>query len=119
VTSAAANFQGAGASVDAFVVNSRARDAMNLLPAWWRPAITASMRRNPSAISTSWRTPATSPAERHPAPIQRNSSATSFSQWKTVYSDGLTLKDRNGAALPIFLTPGNHDVGNALAGPRS
>lgn len=118
VTTVAAAFQGATASVDAVEVNSRLRDAMNLLPGLAAPSdygVNAGVAfgnfdflANTGDIGSKSVIPPLS---------NGNSAATSFGQWKAIYADGLTLKDRTGAALPIFLTPGNHDVSNALGGP--
>jgi hypothetical protein len=45
-------------------------------------------------------------------PIQP--AATSWAQFSTDYLSGLTVKDGSGAAAPLFLAPGNHDVSNAI-----
>jgi 3',5'-cyclic AMP phosphodiesterase CpdA len=42
------------------------------------------------------------------------SSTDSWAQFQMAYVRSLTLRDNRGAALPIFLTPGNHDVSNAI-----
>jgi hypothetical protein len=42
------------------------------------------------------------------------SSATSWSQFRSVYMDGLKLQNRTGGKAPLYLVPGNHDVANAI-----
>jgi predicted MPP superfamily phosphohydrolase len=45
-------------------------------------------------------------------PIQ--SAAASWAQFKTDYLEGLTLVDRLGARIPVYVVPGNHDLSNAV-----
>ncbi len=119
VTSVSAAFQGATTPVDAVEVNGRARDAMNLLPGVAAPG-DYGVNAGVAFGNFDFLAFTGDVASRSVLPPESNgnSSAASFNQWKTIYSDGLTLKDRKGAALPIFLTPGNHDVTNALGGPE-
>ncbi|WP_171026559.1 metallophosphoesterase family protein [Mesorhizobium comanense] len=42
------------------------------------------------------------------------SAAASWAQFKTVFVDGLTLKDEAGNKSQLFVVPGNHDVSNAI-----
>jgi hypothetical protein len=42
------------------------------------------------------------------------SAATSWSQFRSDYIDGLRLLDRAGARTPIYAVPGNHDVSTAI-----
>src|SRR5215471_174014 len=42
------------------------------------------------------------------------SSATSWSQFRSVYIDGLKLQNRTGGKAPLYVVPGNHDVANAI-----
>jgi Calcineurin-like phosphoesterase len=42
------------------------------------------------------------------------SSAVSWSQFKSAYIDGLKLHDRTGGRTPVYVVPGNHDVSNAI-----
>ena len=51
-------------------------------------------------------------ANRQEAGIQ--SASASWAQFKTDYIDGLTLTDNYGKKAGLLLTPGNHDVSNAI-----
>jgi Calcineurin-like phosphoesterase len=42
------------------------------------------------------------------------SSAISWSQFRSVYIDGLKLQNRTGGKTPLYVVPGNHDVSNAI-----
>lgn len=42
------------------------------------------------------------------------SASESWNQFKSDYIDGLTLTDKNNQKSPIYLTPGNHDISNAI-----
>ena len=45
--------------------------------------------------------------------------ATSWSQFRSDYIDGLKLHDRAGAKTPLYVVPGNHDVSNAIGSYKS
>ncbi len=47
------------------------------------------------------------------------SAAASWAQFEADYVKGLTVKDKNGAASPLYLLPGNHDVTNAIGFHRA
>jgi hypothetical protein len=119
VTKVAAKFQGATQAVDALEVNSRARDAMNTLPSLVAPndyGVNAGKAfGNFDFIANTGDFASKSVL---PPASNGNSAAQSWAQWETVYVNGLTLKDNTGAPLPHFLTPGNHDISNALGGPE-
>jgi hypothetical protein len=51
-------------------------------------------------------------ANRQEVPYQ--SATTSWAQFSQVYLQGLTLKDHKGRPLLFLLTPGNHDVSDAI-----
>src|SRR5262249_27234902 len=42
------------------------------------------------------------------------SSASSWSQFKMDYLDGVNLKDRAGQGASLYVVPGNHDASNAV-----
>jgi hypothetical protein len=42
------------------------------------------------------------------------SSAASWSQFRSGYIEGLRLHDRTGGRTPLYVVPGNHDVSNAI-----
>lgn len=116
---AAAAFQGATAAVDALDVNVAMRDAVNTLPAATAPsdygvgagAVFGNFDFLANTGDMASRTQAGS--------YNGNTAAQSWAQFSTVWLQGLSLKDNNGSALPQHLTPGNHDVGNALGGPET
>ena len=47
-------------------------------------------------------------------PTTYQTAATSWSQFKSDYIDGLTLRDKTGKQSQLFIIPGNHDVSNAI-----
>lgn len=42
------------------------------------------------------------------------SAAASWAQFETIYINGLTVKNSAGTKAPLFVTPGNHDISNAI-----
>lgn len=42
----------------------------------------------------------------------------SWNQFKTVYIDGLDVKTDAGSKAPLYITPGNHDISNAIGHPK-
>ncbi len=119
VTKVAAKFQGSTTAVDAFEVHTRMRDVMNGLPAQTAPgdygvnAGAAFGRFDFMANTGDIASKSVLPPDSN-----GNSAAQSWAQWEALYVAGLTLKDNNGDPLPHFLSPGNHDVSNALGGPE-
>ncbi len=121
VTSATATtkFQGTTTTVDAVVVNTQARNAMNTLPTQVAPS-DYGVNAGKAFGNFDFIVNTGDFASRSvPVPASNgNTSAQSFAQWESIYVDGLTLKDNNGSPLPHLLTPGNHDISNALGGPE-
>jgi len=50
-------------------------------------------------------------------PIKIQSAAASWREFEAGYVRGLALRNRAGAAAPLLLVPGNHDVSNAIGSP--
>lgn len=121
VTSATATtkFQGTTTTVDAVIVNTQARNAMNTLPTQVAPS-DYGVNAGKAFGNFDFIVNTGDFASRSvPVPASNgNTSAQSFAQWESIYVDGLTLKDNNGSPLPHLLTPGNHDISNALGGPE-
>ncbi|GFE61946.1 metallophosphoesterase [Geobacter sp. AOG2] len=53
-------------------------------------------------------------ANRSEGATGNQTAATSWSQFKADYIDGLTLRNKYGRQSSLFLIPGNHDVSNAI-----
>lgn len=119
VTKVAAKFQGSATAVDALEVHTRMRDVMNGLPALSAPSdygVNAGIAFGRFDFMANTGDIASKSVP--PPDSNGNSAAQSWAQWENVYVNGLTLKDNNGDPLPHFLSPGNHDVSNALGGPE-
>ncbi|BDU77677.1 immunoglobulin-like domain-containing protein [Mesoterricola sediminis] len=116
---AAAAFQGASTTVDALDVNTAMRDAVNTLSTATAPSdygvgagtVFGSFDFMANTGDMASRTQSGS--------YNGNTAAQSWAQFTKVWLEGVTLKDNNGNALPQHLTPGNHDVANALGGPET
>lgn len=105
------NFQGSSAPVDSATVNTQMVKVMNTLPALAAPS---DYGVNAGATFGNFDFMAITGdiANRQEAGVQ--SATASWAQFQTTYVNGLTLKDNSGNALPIFLSPGNHDVSDAI-----
>jgi hypothetical protein len=115
-TKAGVTFQGA-TSVDSVTVNSRMRDAINTLPNLTAPDDYGVLAGQPFGTFDFMVNLGDQTSKGETGTDTATNTALRWDEWKSVYSDGLTLTNRAGAALPIYLTPGNHDVANALGGP--
>jgi hypothetical protein len=119
-STATTKFQGTTTTVDALEVNTRARDAMNTLPSQVAPSDYGVNSGKAFGNFDFMANTGDFASRSVPVPASNgNSAAQSFAQWESVYVTGLTLKDNTGAPLPHFLTPGNHDISNALGGPEA
>src|SRR5579885_701197 len=107
------------ANVEARVVNAALVQTMNALPAARFPddgGLQAGARVGPVdfVVITG---DLTNRQELYPLHIQ--SAAASWAQFHTCYLESLTLANAAGAATPLLLVPGNHDVSNAIGAPTT
>lgn len=117
VTKPGVMFQGS-TNVDSFIVNGKMRDVMNTLPSTLAPSDYGVGAGLPFGNFDFIAQTGDIGSKSVPIPDSNGNSATvSFGQFKTIYLDGITLKNNTGAPIPHYMTYGNHEIGNALGGP--
>ena len=112
------SFQGSAGPVPAWVVNQQAVQAMNRLPGLVTPQDQGVHAGEPLGAFTFLAITGDLANRQEAGPPAIQSAALSWRQFQATYGVGLTLKDPKGAALPLYLTPGNHDVSNAIGYPE-
>ena len=111
-------FQGSSGPVDAVVVNRQAVRAMNRLPALLAPPDHGVHSGQPFGSFQFLAITGDIANRQELGPPAVQSATASWAQFQETYGAGLTLHNEEGRALPLFLTPGNHDISNAIGYPK-
>lgn len=105
---------GSGADVTAQVVNQALVSAMNGLPTVELPCGDGGVNACAPVGAVDFVAENGDIANRMETASNVQSAAASWAQFEADYLNGLTLKNRNNSATPMFIVPGNHDVTNAI-----
>ena len=112
------SFQGSSGPVASVVVNRQAVRAMNRLPALSAPPDHGVQAGQPFGNFDFLAITGDIANRQEVGPPAVQSATASWTQFQNTYGEGLTLHNKEGRALPLFLTPGNHDVSNAIGYPE-
>ncbi|WP_297424727.1 metallophosphoesterase [Clostridium sp.] len=108
------SFQGSK-NVDSDVVNKAMVKKMNLMPTLTLPSDGGvNADKKIGAVDATVVTGDIANREEGKEGSAIQDAAASWNQFKTDFIDGLTLTDKNNQKSPIYLTPGNHDISNAI-----